>query len=542
MALLALAFTTVMLGKVSCHAAVAACRCMNRTMTAVFKQWIQKIAPSACLALIAGMLAAGASGLARIHAAQAKEGGAAKGSIKLNINEQPISREGRAVTSFAPVVKKVTPSVVKVFVTTKAKNIPSADFGPLEDPFFRRFFGDEFGSGGRGRNFQMPKQHGLGSGVVVSRDGYILTNNHVVDNADEVRVALSDGREFTAKVVGKDPKSDVAVVKVDAKDLPAIEIADSDKIEVGDLVLAIGNPFGVGQTVTMGIVSAKDRGNLGLDYEDFIQTDAAINPGNSGGALVDADGRLVGINTAILSRSGGNQGIGFAVPSNLARNVMEGLVNNGRVVRSYLGVHIQDLTPALSQQFDLKNNAGVVVTDVAPRSPAEKAGFKSGDVITELNGKPVQDSRHLKLQVAQTAPGSTVSVKVLRDGKTKTFDVVVKELPTDELASSGRHSDQEGASNDSLNGVTVSDIDSAVRQQFKLPSHVKGALVTEVDPNSPAYEAGLRSGDVIQEVDRKPVTSADDAVRLTENLKDKKILLRVWSQGGSRFVVVDESK
>ena len=219
---------------------------------------------------------------------------------------------------------------------------------------------------------------------------------------------MQDGREFTAKVVGRDPKSDVAVIKIDAKDLPAVPMADSDKVEVGDVVLAIGNPFGIGQTVTTGIVSAKGRGNMGLDYEDFIQTDAAINPGNSGGALVDADGRLVGINTAILSRSGGNQGIGFAIPVNLARDVMGSLVKDGHVTRGYLGVMIQDLTPALAKEFKLKDNTGALIGDVTPKGPADKAGLKSGDLLVEFNGKKVTDSRHLKLEVARTHPGETV--------------------------------------------------------------------------------------------------------------------------------------
>ena len=226
----------------------------------------------------------------------------------------------------------------------------------FNDPFWRRFFGDQFGGQMPNRQFNTPRQHGLGSGVIVTKDGYILTNNHVVDNADEVKVTLQDGREFTAKVIGRDPKSDVAVIKIDAKDLPVVPMADSDKVQVGDIVLAIGNPFGVGQTVTTGIVSATGRGNLGIeDYEDFIQTDAAINPGNSGGALVDVEGRLIGINTAIFSRSGGNQGIGFAIPSDLARNVMDSLIKYGHVTRGYLGVMIQDVTPALAKEFKLKD-------------------------------------------------------------------------------------------------------------------------------------------------------------------------------------------
>ena len=293
----------------------------------------------------------------------------------------------------------------------------------------RRFFGDQSQGRMPRRNSGMPRQEGVGSGVIATKDGYILTNNHVVDGADEVKVALQDGREFTAKVIGRDPKSDVAVIKIDATDLPAVPMADSDKVEVGDVVLAIGNPFGIGQTVTTGIVSAKGRGNMGLDYEDFIQTDAAINPGNSGGALVDADGRLIGINTAILSRSGGNQGIGFAIPVNLARDVMGSLIKDGQVTRGYLGVMIQDLTPALAKEFKLKDTTGALIGDVTPKGPADKAGLKSGDLLVEFNGKTVTDSRHLKLEVARTQPGETVPVKILRDGTSKTLEVTVKTLP-----------------------------------------------------------------------------------------------------------------
>src|SRR5881296_3501406 len=290
------------------------------------------------------------------------------------LDERPIARDTGSHSSFAPVVKKVAPGVVKVFTTTRAHN--TAYNGPSGlpdnmDEMFRRFFGDQFEGRSPRRNFSVPRQQGIGSGVVVTKDGYILTNNHVVDGADEVKVALQDGREFTAKVIGRDPKSDVAVIKVDAKDLPAVPMADSDKVEVGDVVLAVGNPFGIGQTVTTGIVSATGRGGaIGLDYEDFIQTDAAINPGNSGGALVDTEGRLIGINTAILSRTGGNQGIGFAIPANLARDAMQGLIKDGHVTRGYLGVMIQDLTPALAKEFKLKEPHGALVGDVTPDSPA----------------------------------------------------------------------------------------------------------------------------------------------------------------------------
>ncbi len=458
---------------------------------------------------------------------------------KIAVDERPIARDAGGHNSFAPIVKKVAPGVVKVFTTTKVRN-SSFNNTPDMGDFFRRFFGDQFPGQGPRRNFNVPRQVGIGSGVIVTKDGYILTNNHVVDGADEVKVGMQDGREFTAKVVGRDPKSDVAVIKIDAKDLPAVPMANSDNVEVGDVVLAIGNPFGIGQTVTTGIVSATGRGGtVGLDYEDFIQTDAAINPGNSGGALVDAEGRLVGINTAILSRSGGNQGIGFAIPTNLARDVMDSLIKDGRVTRGYLGVMIQDINPALAKEFKLKSNAGALIGDVTPNSPAQKAGLKNGDVILEFDGKKVTDSRHLKLEVARTKPGETVPIKVLRDGTSRTLQVTVKELPGEERLA--RNDSQQHDDTGTLNGVTVGDLDSAARQQFNLPVKVSGVVVTEVDPSSPAAEAGLKPGDVIQEINRKPVKNAEEAVKMTENTDNKVTLLRVWSNGGSRYIVVDES-
>ena len=461
-------------------------------------------------------------------------------ALNIPVDERPVSRDLGGRNSFAPVVKKVSPGVVKVFTTTKSHN--TAYSGPPGiDDLLRRFFGDEFEGRSR-RNFNVPRQQGIGSGVIATKDGYILTNNHVVDGADEVKVALQDGREFTAKVIGRDPKSDVAVIKIDAKDLPAVPMADSDKVEVGDVVLAVGNPFGIGQTVTTGIVSATGRaGAVGLDYEDFIQTDAAINPGNSGGALIDAEGRLIGINTAILSRSGGNQGIGFAIPVNLARDVMESLVKDGRVTRGYLGVMIQDLTPELAKEFNLKDSTGALVGDVTPNSAAEKAGLRNGDIIVDFNGKKVADSRHLKLEVARVSPGETVPVKILRDGANKTLEIKVKEMPgTENLARNDDH--RNGDDNGTLNGVTVTDLDNRARQQYDLPGTVKGVVITEVQPDSAAAEAGLKPGDVIQEINRQPVKTAEEAVHLTEKTETKRTLLRVWRNGGSRYVLVDESK
>jgi len=463
-------------------------------------------------------------------------------TVNVPMDENAVARDTLPHGSYAPVIKKVAPAVVKIVTTSKVENTSMQQMPGFDDPFWRHFFGDQFGQNGNGRRSQqMPElQHGLGSGVIVTKDGYILTNNHVVDGAKEVKVTLQDGKEFTAKVIGRDPKSDIAVVKIDAKDLPTVPLADSEKVETGDVVLAIGNPFGVGQTVTSGIVSAKNRGNMGIeDYEDFIQTDAAINPGNSGGALVDINGRLIGINTAILSRSGGSQGVGFAIPSDLARSVMDSLVKNGKVTRGYLGVMIQTVTPDLAQEFKLKDNQGALVGDVVPNGPADKAGLKNGDVVTEFNGRPVADSRRLQLQVAGTAPGSTVPMQILRDGEKKTLDVTVKELPGAEKLADANSS--ESTDSGTLNGVEVADLDQQAHDQFNVPKNVKGAVVTQVEPGSPAAEAGLKPGVVIQEINHHPVKSADEAVKLTEPTGDKRTLVRVWENGGSHYVVVDET-
>ncbi|PTY02460.1 peptidase S1 [Opitutaceae bacterium EW11] len=493
---------------------------------------------------LAGVLTLAAGGLTWSVTALAESVVHPKVAVK--VDDQSIARENFSESgSYAPVVKRVSPSVVKVEVTERAKDVPAPDLPPfLSDPALRQFFGIPFdGNSGRGgRMLRQPPQEGLGSGVIVSTDGYILTNNHVVHDADVIKVTLGDQRELTAKVVGTDPQSDLAVIKVDAKDLPAITFADSARVEVGDHVLAIGNPFGIGQTVTGGMVSAVGRATLGLDYEDFIQTDAAINPGNSGGALVDVKGRLVGINTAILSRSGGFQGIGFAIPSDLARSVMQQLVETGKVVRGYLGVAIQDINPELADAFKLKEHSGALVAEVVPGAPAAKAGLKTGDVVTEFGGEKVVDSRRLKLAVADIRPGKEVTAKVLRDGKPVELKITVGEAPRKNPLTGSDNGQGSSSDQGTLNGVGVADLDQRMRQEFDIPTKIQGVIITEVDPNSASAKAGLQPGDVIQEINHQPVRTAEEAVKMTEDPASKKTLLRIWNRRGIRFVVVDETQ
>jgi serine protease Do len=370
--------------------------------------------------------------------------------------------EGYSQTGFAPVVKKVLPTVVNIS-SSRVSKVPTEFFGQLPDtPMFRQFFGNDFN-----RQFRAPRQapqqreQGLGSGVIMTQDGYIVTNNHVVDRASAVTVTLADKREFKAKVVGTDPKSDIAVLKIDTTNLPSITVADSSKVQVGDYALAVGDPFGVGQTVTMGIVSATGRSHLGIEqYEDFIQTDAPINPGNSGGALVNDRGELIGINTAIIAHgSEGNQGIGFAIPANMARNVMEQIVEHGSVTRAYLGIVPQDVTPNLAKEFGEKEARGALVADVSAGSPAQKSGLERGDIIVEVNGKPVADSNDLRMTISMMPPDSEAQLKVLRNGSEREIGVRLSTLPTEEAAA---HSEDNGNSSASsaLSGVSVENLDA----------------------------------------------------------------------------------
>jgi serine protease Do len=456
----------------------------------------------------------------------------------INVDKTPIARDAGTVTSYSPVVKKAAPSVVNIFSTHI-----------VHERVY--FFGDPSSQDGSSQRDITRKEKSLGSGIIISPDGYILTANHVVEGMDEIRVAIPDSKtEYTAKVIGTDPPTDVAVLKIDATGLPAVTLGDSDQLEVGDVVLAIGNPFGVGQSVTMGIVSGLGRNgrNFGMQapaysIQDFIQTDAAINPGNSGGALVDAEGRLIGINTQIKSSTKGNEGIGFAVPINLARSVMERLISSGRVARGYLGIHMQDVNADLAPYFNLSTQNGVLIDDVIPGAPADKAGIKSGDFVTEFNGKAVDDGSSLQLAISESAPNSDVTVKLIRNGSAKTLTVRLAELPVDVPQNKNDEPAPVSTKADALDGVTVADLDRNTRQALRASDKLQGALIVAVNQNSNSAEAGLRRGDVIVEINRQPVRDADTAIKLCDQAKGKRILVRIWRRegevDGTRWMTVD---
>jgi serine protease Do len=442
--------------------------------------------------------------------------------------------EGVARTPDQPwiaIARQAKASVVNISSVRKTKSaaerLPRSFF---DDPLFRRFFGEEFE-----RRLPTPperREQGLGSGVIVSADGYIVTNNHVVEESDDIRVSLPDKRTFKAKVVGTDPKTDLAVIKIDATDLPVLAWGNSAQLQVGEMVLAVGNPFGLNQTVTMGIISATGRANMGIvDYEDFIQTDAAINPGNSGGALVNMQGQLIGINTAIFSQSGGNMGIGFAIPSNMARSVMNSLVKHGKVVRGWLGVSIQEVSPDLAKEFGVSNASGALVADVLDDSPASKARLDRGDIITAVNGTVIRDPVQLRSLVADTIPGTEVTVSLVRDKKPMDVKITVGELPK-EVAQAGRRESGSGTGSHALAGVTVEEAASHAERERR--SHKRtGVVVTDIEPDSPAERAGLRVGDVIREINRKPIKSIGDFERMTRELSPKSAILVLLSRGNA---------
>ena len=434
---------------------------------------------------------------------------------------------------FSQVVEEVSPSVVNVRVSKEVK-ASRQPFGG--SPF--EFFGDS----PFGQFFEMPEggdylERGSGSGVIVSADGYILTNSHVISGVDEITVVMADGEQYDAEVVGSDPQSDVAVIKVDAKDLPAAKLGDSDAIEVGEWVLAVGNPFELQNTVTAGIISARGRSGISpmstSSYEDFIQTDAAINPGNSGGPLVNLDGEVIGINTAIATRTGGNIGIGFAIPINMAKQIMEQLIDTGKVTRGWLGVIIQNITPELKDEFGLKTTEGALVGDVDKDGPAKKAGVRRGDVIVEYRGEKVKDINQLRNLVAATEVGTMAEVKVNRDGKLKTLRVKIGELPGREVAL-GR---QDGGGFEGESGFEVANLSPSLRNQLDLPEDQGGVVVTKVDRTSDAYQKGLRKGDVVIEVNRQEISDVGDFNRVMSGVSGGgRVLLVVITGGYTRYL------
>jgi serine protease Do len=451
--------------------------------------------------------------------------------------------------SYSDVVGIAAPAVVTIRTEGKAKMMPTmfgqdGQDGPdAQDPsdFLRRFFGDQGNQRGqrRPRAERAPRQRALGSGVIVTTDGYILTNNHVVENADDIKVELTDDRTLTAKLVGTDKASDLALLKVNAADLHPIAIGNSENVKVGDVVLALGNPLGVGQTVTMGIISAKGRSTTVGDggYEDFLQTDAPINHGNSGGALVNTRGELVGINSQILSSNDGNIGIGFAIPSNMAKNVMEQLRTSGKVTRAQLGVTVQGVTPEMAESLGLKHSTGAIVSSVTEGSAADKAGVKRGDVIQSFNGLPVHDTNTLRNRVAEAGPGSSAEVVLLRDGSEKRLTVKLDEAKP---AASARLRDSEpGASDDKTAlGVAVAPLTPELAERARAPKNAHGLLVEDVNPDGRAAAAGIQAGDIIQEVNRQAVASVDDLKAALKKTTDKPTLILISRQGNNLFLTV----
>ncbi len=453
-------------------------------------------------------------------------------------SDEDIAILDRSAKAFASVVKKAGPAVVHVAV--EKENAARGGQDPLDlfsDPFFERFFGPQFRNprSNPKKEKRAYKQQAAGSGFIIASDGYILTNNHVVADADKITVRLADKREFQAKVVGTDPQSDVALIKIDAKDLPVLPLGNSDALEVGEWVIAIGNPFELNQTVTVGVVSAKGRNRMGItDYENFIQTDAAINPGNSGGPLLNIHGEAVGMNTAIFSRSGGYMGIGFAIPINMAKNIEQQLRKNGKVARGWLGVMIQDVNEDLAKSFGGKVG-GALISEVTDDSPAKKSGLVQGDIITGINGEKVNDVGDLRNKIAMTPPNTELKLQVLRDGKEKELTVTVGEQPADMKAFS-----KKGGKATDLNsfGLSLQDLTQELATQFGYKKD-QGVLIADVDADSPAAQLGLQSGMLIEEVNRIRVHDLKELQQVIKKSgSSKQVLLRVRSGDHSQYVVL----
>lgn len=447
---------------------------------------------------------------------------------------QPVTSSAGVRTSFAEVVNRVSPAVVTI--RTESRSRSPRQFPFMDDPFFRRFFGDRLPT------VPEQRQRGLGSGVIVSTDGYILTNHHVIDGAEEIEIEMTGRQPLDAKLVGSDPPSDLAVLKINASDLTALALADSDKVQVGDLVLAVGNPLGIGQTVTMGIISAKSR-RTGLSngsFEDFLQTDAPINRGNSGGALVDSNGNLIGINSQILSPSGGSIGIGFAIPSNMARDVLDQLLKNGEVRRGHLGIVVQPVTEDMAANLSLNNVRGLIVSQIQPGSAAERAGMKRGDVILALNGNAVSDPNSFRNDVAGTPPGNTVTLRVLREGNEQELRATLEEFKVEERPVSpvrNNSSESRGDQTGKL-GLAVQPLTPAIAQQLGISAETQGLVVVEIDPAGPAADSGIQRGDVIEAVNQQPVRTVAEIRTALERSGDKPVLLLVNHKGTTIFLTV----
>ena len=457
--------------------------------------------------------------------------GAPRVPVHVADNTAPVSL-GDFKNGFSSVLTPALPAVVNISSTKIVKNQNAQNIPDIyNDPLFRQFFGDQFPRPNQGPQ----REQGLGSGVIVNADGYVLTNNHVVEDASDVEVFTQDRKKFKAKVIGTDARTDIAVLKIGATELPTLTFGDSSKLKVGDVVFAIGQPFGIGETATMGIVSATGRGLGGAieHYEDFIQTDAAINPGNSGGALIDLRGNLVGINTAIISGGGGNQGVGFAIPINMARGVMDQIVEHGKVIRGYMGVAIQAVDPDMAKAFGLSHGGGALISDVSANSPASKAGLQTGDIVLELNGQAVNGPDDLSVHISQMAPGTVAHLRIFRKGQNETVDVTLGESP--EKTPTAQNNAEAPAG---LKGMQVQNLTPEIARELKLPSSVTGVVVTEVEPSGAAEAAGIQRGDVIQEVNRKPVHDVNQFRQALSGSSDQSVLLLVNRGGTTHFVVV----
>lgn len=494
------------------------------------KKLIRKaVVASIAIAAVGAMLTWGGQSLPSSHAS----GGIQPAATAVALPVAP------GANGFTEVAKAVTPAVVNITTVTTEK---VSDGRKIPDELRDRME-EFFGGPGGPRGFRgpqgpgEPRGHrggGQGSGVIVSTDGYVLTNNHVIEGAQEVTVTLPDKREFKGTIVGADPKTDLAVVKIEGQHLPTVVWGDATKLQVGEYVLAVGNPFGLNSTVTLGIVSALGRGRMGItQYEDFIQTDAAINPGNSGGALVNTRGELVGINTAIFSQTGGYQGVGFAVPTSMGKPIYESLIKTGKVVRGYLGVGIQDLSQDLAKSFGIKNAKGALVSDVKEDSPADQAGLKQGDVITAYQGSPVEDAVALQRLVTRTVVGAKVPVKVIRDGHEKDLTVTIGEqLDTTKIAKADA-----GEADYAFAGVAVQDLDRETAKELGIKGKTQGVVVTGVEPESGAEKAGLMAGDVIREINRQPVKSVKEFEKASSAIKKgDNVLILINRRGSSLFL------